>query len=95
MPAYGKYHSYAGIRYRGTLEIINNTRRGIVTRVKFGSVHGNARQIEILDEHNTILGFHLKPDKSKTCFKESQNWVFYIYALHVITTNINFSPPIF
>jgi hypothetical protein len=45
-------------------------------------------QIEIPDEHHTILGLRLKPETFET--KVTKLGVFYV--LHVITTNI---PPKF
>ena len=46
-----------------SIEIINNTRaRGGIE----GEIleRGNGGQIEIPDEHHTILGLHLKPEKN-------------------------------
>jgi hypothetical protein len=45
-------------------------------------MHGG--QIEIPDEHHTILGLHLKPEKFKTRVTK----LGVLYVLHVITTNI-------
>jgi hypothetical protein len=45
-----------------TIEIINNTRGGIEGEIW---ERGNWGQIEIPDEHHTILGLHLKPEKFK------------------------------
>jgi hypothetical protein len=45
-------------------------------------MHGG--QIEIPDEHHTILGLHLKPETIKTRVTK----LGVLYVLHVITTNI-------
>ena len=42
------------------MEIINKTRGGIANEIW---ERGNGGQIEIPDEHHTILGLHLKPEK--------------------------------
>jgi hypothetical protein len=56
--------------------------------VKFGSavIGRGGVQIEILDEHHTIVGLHLKPEIFKTRVTKLGD----LYVLHVIT-NI---PPI-
>jgi hypothetical protein len=46
-----------------TIEIINNTRGGIEGEIW---ERGNGGQMEILDEHHTIFGLHLQPEKFKT-----------------------------
>ena len=56
--------------------------------MKFGSAVMHGGQIEIPDEHHTILGLHLKPEKFKTRVTK----LGVLYVLHVITTNI---PPKF
>jgi hypothetical protein len=62
---FGKYNGFvSNARVSACMyflvEIINNTRGGIE-----GDTweRGNGGQIEILDEHHTILGLHLKPQK--------------------------------
>jgi hypothetical protein len=57
------------------IEIINNTRGGIECEIW---EHGNGGQIEIADEHHTILGLPLK--------QESQNWVFYMLCMPLLQT---------
>jgi hypothetical protein len=59
-----------------TIEIINNTRGGIEGEIW---ERGNWGQIEIPDEHHTILGLHLKPEKFK-------NWVFYMFCMSSLQT---------
>ena len=58
------------------IEIINNTRGGIEGEIW---ERGNGGQIEIPDEHHTILGLHQKKLK-----QESQNWVFYMFCMSLL-----------
>ena len=63
------------------IEIINNTRGGIEDEIW---ERGNGWQIEILDQHHTIFGLHLQPEKFKTRVTK----LGVLYVLHVISTNI-------
>ena len=48
---------------------------------------GNGGQIEIPDEHHTILGLHLNPEKFKTRVTRLAK-LDVLYVLHVIAKNI-------
>jgi hypothetical protein len=67
------------------MEIINNTKGGIEGEIW---ERGNGGQIEIPDEHHTILELHLKSEKIKTRVTK----LGVLYVLPVITTNF---PPKF
>jgi hypothetical protein len=67
------------------MEIINNTRGRIEGEI---CERGNGGQIEIPDEHHTILGLHWKPKKIKTRVTKLS----VLYVFHVINTII---PPTF
>jgi hypothetical protein len=77
-------YELCGLRYLkgvSAIEIINNTRGGIEDEIW---ERGNGWQIEILDQHHTIFGLHLQPEKFKTRVTK----LGVLYVLHVISTNI-------
>ena len=58
--------------------------------MKFGSAVMHGGQIEIQDEHHTILGLHLKPEKFKTRVTKLGVYMFCMSSLQTFPKNFEF-----
>jgi hypothetical protein len=69
------------------MEIINNTKGGIEGEIW---ERGNGGQIEIPDEHHTILELHLKSEKIKTRVTKLGVYMFCLSLLQTFRQNFEF-----